>query len=253
MSIQLSIITIAFNDRSGLESTEQSILSQTRQDFEWIVIDGDSHDGTKSYLETNKRVTTYVSERDNGIYDAMSKGLNLAQGKYVVFLNSGDTLQQPNCIAHFLNGPIQDNLDVYFFSTAISGISTTHTRFAKEISYSEYSVPAIQQSTIYRRTALHGVEWPKDLKICGDYSIAAQLYKQGVTSLSSNFIFSNFQLGGVSTNSYMRLSIEAFSIQRKYIKASLLFCYVTLLRRCSTGFIVWLAYKFRSRLQSANR
>lgn len=250
MNPQLSIITITFNDRDGLESTERSITAQTQQNFEWVVIDGDSTDGTKSYLQTNKRVTAYVSERDNGIYDAMKKGLKLARGEYVIFLNSGDTLQEPNCIAHFLNGPIKQSLDVYFFSTTVSGIFKTYTRFARDISYTKYSVPAIQQSTIYRRSVLDLVEWPNDLEICGDYSIAAQLYKQAVTSVSSDFVFSNFQLGGVSTNKYLRLSIEAFSIQRNYIKASLFFCYLTFFRRSFTGFVVWLAFKLRSKFHS---
>ena len=91
--MKLSSITINFNDCEGLDKTIQSVIKQTYKDFEYIVIDGASTDGSvdviKKYAD---RLTHWVSEPDTGIYNAMNKGTRLAQGEYCLYLNSGDFL-----------------------------------------------------------------------------------------------------------------------------------------------------------------
>lgn len=89
--MKLSIITINYNNCSGLQRTIESVISQTWKDFEWIVVDGGSTDGS---LEIIKRYASYFSwwcsEPDKGIYNAMNKGISHAKGEYINFLNSGD-------------------------------------------------------------------------------------------------------------------------------------------------------------------
>ena len=90
--MKLSIITINYNNRDGLERTARSIVEQTFRDYEWIVIDGGSTDGSQDIMEEySSHIAIGVSERDGGIYDAMNKGLERASGEYVQFLNSGDS------------------------------------------------------------------------------------------------------------------------------------------------------------------
>ena len=89
--MKLSIITINFNNKAGLERTITSVFQQDFKDFEFIVIDGGSTDGGKELIESNKQHFSYlVSEADKGIYNAMNKGIAKAKGEYVFFLNSGD-------------------------------------------------------------------------------------------------------------------------------------------------------------------
>lgn len=89
--MKLSVITICFNEKQ-IRRTCESIVSQTWQDFEWIVIDGGSTDGTLDILaEYKERIDTLVSEKDNGIYDAMNKGIKLAKGEWLSFMNGGDS------------------------------------------------------------------------------------------------------------------------------------------------------------------
>lgn len=90
---KISIITINYNDRLGLERTIRSVISQSFNDFEFIVIDGGSIDGSvdviKKYAD---KITHWVSEKDKGIYNAQNKGIDKAEGEYCLFLNSGDYL-----------------------------------------------------------------------------------------------------------------------------------------------------------------
>jgi len=96
----LSIVTINFNNKSGLEKTLNSVLSQTSTDFEHIIVDGGSTDGSaeviKGYAETALYKVKWVSEPDNGIYNAMNKGIGMATGDYIQILNSGDMLAAPD-------------------------------------------------------------------------------------------------------------------------------------------------------------
>lgn len=98
MELKLSIITVNFNNKQGLKATIESIEKQTFSSYEHIIIDAGSTDGSKETIEqyaaNNPRVTFWVSEHDNGIYDGMNKGIDHAQGEYLYFLNSGDTLYE---------------------------------------------------------------------------------------------------------------------------------------------------------------
>lgn len=97
--MKLSIITVNYNNKSGLERTIQSVLSQTCQDFEWIVIDGGSTDGSKQLIESHSdRINYWVSEPDMGIYNAMNKAIKIVNGEYCLFLNSGDSLDADNIL-----------------------------------------------------------------------------------------------------------------------------------------------------------
>ncbi len=91
--VLISVITVNRNNAAGLEKTIHSVVSQDFRDFEFIVIDGDSTDQSKNILSANNsRITFQVSEPDTGIYNAMNKGIRASKARYLLFLNSGDTL-----------------------------------------------------------------------------------------------------------------------------------------------------------------
>lgn len=116
--MKLSIITVNFNNKTGLQKTIESVISQTFHDFEWIIIDGGSTDGSRELIEQNANLFSYwVSEPDKGIYNAMNKGIKLAKGDYLQFLNSGDWLYDDTslerCFSHSFSGGIVYG-DFYF-------------------------------------------------------------------------------------------------------------------------------------------
>ena len=109
--MKLSIITVNYNNRGGLRKTIDSVICQTWRDFEWIVIDGGSTDGSKELIEEYQDHFAYwCSEPDRGIYNAMNKGIARARGKYLQFLNSGDVLYSPTCLAEMFNSDIQSDI-----------------------------------------------------------------------------------------------------------------------------------------------
>jgi glycosyltransferase involved in cell wall biosynthesis len=100
----LSIITINYNNAEGLRKTLASVATQTSRDFEYLVIDGGSTDGSVEVIkEYTDRITYWVSESDRGIYHAMNKGIRQAKGEYCQFLNSGDYLMAPDVTERMLS------------------------------------------------------------------------------------------------------------------------------------------------------
>ena len=97
--MKFSIITVNYNNRDGLEKTIQSVIGQTYSDYEYIIIDGGSNDGSVEVIKDySDRITYWVSEHDKGIYNGMNKGIAHAKGTYVNFMNSGDTFYSHNTL-----------------------------------------------------------------------------------------------------------------------------------------------------------
>ena len=102
--MKCSIVTINRNNASGLEKTMQSVASQTFKDFEYIIIDGASTDASVDVIKAREADFAHIkwmSEPDSGIYNAMNKGIRMATGDYVQFLNSGDCLAAPDVMESF--------------------------------------------------------------------------------------------------------------------------------------------------------
>lgn len=100
----LSIITINFNNANGLQQTIESVVNQNFSDFEYIIIDGGSSDHSKAIIEKyQSKITYYVSEKDNGIYNAQNKGILKSKGEYCLFLNSGDYLCNSDVLKKVFN------------------------------------------------------------------------------------------------------------------------------------------------------
>ncbi len=129
-SYKLSIITINFNNLSGLKSTVESVINQTWKEFEYIVIDGGSTDGSAEYIsEMSDHFAFWVSEPDKGIYNAMNKGIKVAKGEYILFLNSGDRLADLTVLEMVMkeiNSSFHKYYTLFIGSTIQSGVDLIH-------------------------------------------------------------------------------------------------------------------------------
>lgn len=118
--LRLSIITINFNNCDGLLKTMQSVLTQTFSNLEYIIIDGGSTDGSRELIEKHsKEIDFWISEKDNGIYHAMNKGIKNSTGDYLLFLNSGDFLISSDIIQKALSE--FNNEDIIYGNLLIDG------------------------------------------------------------------------------------------------------------------------------------
>ena len=102
----LSIITINYNDAFGLEKTIESVSNQTFKNYEYIIIDGASTDSSLEIIQKNiEKIHYSSSEKDSGIFNAMNKGIKIAKGSYLLFLNSGDELNGLSALSNFISNP----------------------------------------------------------------------------------------------------------------------------------------------------
>ena len=100
----ISIITVCYNIKDEIERTCESIISQTANNYEWIVVDGGSIDGTVDILNKYKdKMSVFISEKDTGIYNAMNKGIKRATGEWCIFMNGGDCFASKISLKNFLN------------------------------------------------------------------------------------------------------------------------------------------------------
>lgn len=108
--MKISVITVNFNNSAGLEATIKSVIGQTLKDFEFIIIDGGSTDGSKEIIESYKSSVDYwVSERDKGVYNGMNKAIAVAKGEFSIFMNSGDCFYSDSVLEKvFANQPDAD-------------------------------------------------------------------------------------------------------------------------------------------------
>lgn len=118
---KFSIITVTYNAGNVLEDTIQSIISQTYKNVEYIIVDGGSTDRTLGIIDKYKEhITRWVSEPDKGLYDAMNKGIKMATGDYLCFLNAGDELHEDDTLQQMVHSITSKTLpDVIYGETAI--------------------------------------------------------------------------------------------------------------------------------------
>ncbi len=200
---KISIITINLNNKIGLEKTILSVLSQTGKDFEFIIIDGGSNDGSIELIKKYTDNITYsVSEKDAGIYDAQNKGIEKASGNFLLFLNSGDILFDKNTLSGIL--PLLQNKSFYYGNLIVdlNGNRTEH------IAPDNINLDFILNSTFWHPCVFINADlfkkygsYNSDFKIAGDYEFFIRcLLKPQVTCEKLNCIITVFDGYGISSN-----------------------------------------------------
>lgn len=181
---KLTIVTINYNNCSGLARTCNSILSQDFTEFDWLVIDGGSTDGSLEILSNEKFDGLRVlSEKDNGIYDAMNKGIDNVTTDFVMFLNSGDTLAEGTVIRKLYASIDEHDLSITYGNIRIqSGFkierhwSSGFINFIKVL----FGWHPPHQATIYPLESLKKIEgYDEQYTIAADYDVFLRLYRLG--------------------------------------------------------------------------
>ncbi|AUS07227.1 glycosyltransferase [Tamlana carrageenivorans] len=199
----MSIITVNYNNLEGLKKTIKSIITQTWQAFELIVIDGGSTDGSLAFIEENHASIDYwVSEIDKGVYHAMNKGIAKANGEYLLFLNSGD---------HFYNETVlEDNHTqlngkdiIYFNLNVIEGNTSFIKLYPNILSFSYFVEDTLPHpATFIKREAFSKTNlYNEDFRILSDWKFFIDAICQfNLSYMKIEETLSTFYIGGMSSN-----------------------------------------------------
>ena len=216
----LSVITVVYNNAADIERTLLSVINQTYPNIEYIVIDGASTDGTLQIIEkyTNK-IAKLISEPDKGIYDAMNKGLALATGDYVIFMNSADEFYSAETVANvFAAAP---DADIYYGETEMIGAnneSLGQRRHKTPENFTwldfKYGMSISHQAIYIKRSLVKSYEPKYQLSADIDWILYAA--KKAKTVVNVHQYVAKYKVGGMSKHKHRQSLMERFDIMKRY-------------------------------------
>ena len=226
--MKLSIITINYNNLAGLRKTIESVEQQTVKDYEWVIIDGGSTDGSKELIEERAQSFNYwVSEPDKGIYNAMNKAIKVANGEYFLFLNSGESLADEEVVEKIL--PELTGEDYVFGNVNIvneDGTIKSTTDYQTTLKGGKdffYNSTTCHQGMVIKGEALKVRPYKEDLKIVADWEhLVHQLIINNGTFKVIRTVVSNFSYGGFSSIQTELMNRERRMTSEKYFSTFLL-------------------------------
>ena len=230
----LSIVTINYNNLEGLRKTIDSVISQTWHDFEWIIIDGGSTDGSKELIEdtANKLAASdfnplsyWCSEPDNGIYNAMNKGIKHCNGEYINCMNSGDELYETTTLEKCF--ATKHSADILygnaFLYSEFDEKKNKIDKFPFPINfYNFYFGNICHQAMFVKTNALKDTGFNEEYTLCADYAKWLEMYFKNTSFEYMDLIICNFSLDGKSNEDISNVLREREKIQKEIIPTSIL-------------------------------
>lgn len=208
-----SIITVSYNNVCGLSHTIESVIGQTFDDYEFIIIDGDSSDGSKQIIEQNKRNFTYwCSEPDSGIYNAMNKGIMQAKGKYLIFMNAGDTFFSNKVLEQVF--PQLDNIDIIVGYALKNGKSYQNIH-EEDVLMMLFHSSFSHQATFIKRDLFQNYRYDEKLEIVSDWKAWVDwIVIDNHTYKYIDTVVANYDFTGISSDckNWNRILLERESV-----------------------------------------
>ena len=244
-SFSLTVVTVVLNDVDRLGETLESVQSQTSRDFEWLVIDGGSTDGSRELVmkksvafgEAGIAVRT-IFEPDRGLYDAMNKGISQALGRYVTFLNAGDVLAAQSAIETSIESVRKTGCPPIVFFDALAVYPGDLFVYLPAKSFwpaVKHSSPASHQATWFDKSMHAEIPYDPSYCVSADYCAIAAFAAAGASSASigSTFVIVDKGTESVSFRHPVKHLIECARVQRRVLRLGLM--YVTL-SACNRAF-----------------
>ena len=220
----VTVVTINYNNKLGLEKTFLSVCSQTNTNFEYIVIDGGSTDGSVQLLEEyHNKISYSVSEKDNGIYHAMNKGIAVANGKFLIFMNSGDIFYNEATIDTILNN-LNDIDQIVYGDVLLKNEATGYQKIQihpQELTFKYFYQQTIcQQACVIKKSLFDSVFYfNENYKIVSDWEfLIVSIFIKGVNFRKIPFVLAVFDCEGISSNQSLRAiaTIEKEEVLERY-------------------------------------
>ncbi len=214
--MRLSIITINYNNIEGLKKTAESVLSQIFRDFEWIIIDGGSNDGSKDFIESlaakpGANVSFWCSEPDKGIFNAMNKGIARAKGEYLNFMNSGDWFLNKDTLRKVVELISAEKSDVFYGDCILDYGDRKETRVhpsSLDI-YELVVLPLCHQAMFFSRHVFKKEQYDEQYKLSSDCVKNVKLMLEEYSFRKLDIVVCVFDKHGISTFSVNR-NVEEF-------------------------------------------
>ena len=226
---KVSVITVCKNNVAGLKVTLESIVNQTYDSYEIIVVDGASTDGTLEIIQGyGRKISHWVSEPDSGIYHAQNKGIDMASGEYCLFLNSGDFLSDENVLEKIFSVP--DQADIMYGDMLLKNGELIYMKSPEHIGTKRMLADTLWHPVTFIRSSLfkkYG-KYDQRFKIAADYELFVRLIiKKKISMRYISVAVSVFHTGGVSSRHEFRrqLEEERRTIQDMYFNPFLLFLF----------------------------
>jgi glycosyltransferase involved in cell wall biosynthesis len=217
---KLTVITIVYNNVGDIERTVLSILNQSYANIEYLVIDGASNDGTLDILKKYEgQISRLVSERDKGIYDAMNKGLALASGDYVLFMNSGDEIYASDTVEKIFAS--EPDADIYYGETEMfdenwNSLGQRRHQAPEHFTWKDFKLGmCISHQAIYIRRSLTE---PYDLnyQLSSDIDWIIKAAKKAKQIVNVRMYVAKYLVGGMSKKKHRQSLEERFHIFSKH-------------------------------------
>lgn len=221
--MKISIITVVWNNKDTIEEAIESVLNQTYNNIEYIIVDGESTDGTVDIIKSfGDKITKFISEPDNGLYDAMNKGVSLATGDVIGFLNADDMLNSDDCIEAIATEFQSEELDVVYGDKIYVDPDDTDKLLrywkAGEFDKSNYKkgwmTPHL--STYIKRSLYEKYGgFRQDFKIAADYELMLRfIYKNDAKIKYIPKVIAKMRAGGVSNSSLKNILISNYEVYK---------------------------------------
>lgn len=199
---KVSVVTVVYNNLMGIAKTIQSVCEQTYSNLEYIIVDGGSSDGTVDVINRyNARIDFFVSEPDRGIYDAMNKGISLATGDYVIFMNSGDYFTDQNVVTDvFEKAPAGAEL-IYGDIIAEYG-NLSKLIQARPLNKLKYGMVFSHQALFAKQAILNQNKFNLKYRIAADFNFVYQCFVSRYSFAYVAIPIAHISVGGLSDNNY---------------------------------------------------
>jgi len=223
----VSIITVTYNSVAMLRKTVDSVESQTYGNKEFVIIDGGSTDGTREYLmEHRDRIDAWISEPDQGIFDAMNKGSKKATGEWIIFLNSGDLFSNDKVLEDVFSADIPEDADVIYGDTVYSYGKEEYQEYRKsrELKHFWKGMLTSHQSFFVRKRIMAHRPFDTSYGVAADFHQLYTLFMDGGTFLYRKMNVARVDTTGISNNNKMIQSVlEHWSVVHRYSGITLYF------------------------------
>lgn len=213
----MTVVTVVRNGEHYLEKTIQSVIDQTYDAVELIIIDGGSTDGTLDIIRRyDPQIEYWSSEPDKGIYDAMNKGIDRATGEWIIFLNAGDMFADIDILSNIIKDIPSDAEIVYGDHQEVYGNGYSATRVASTISDLWKGMPFSHQAMFVKTSLLRQRRFNVSSRISADYEFIYMLYQQRRLFHHVPIIIARVLADGFSASQNLRMTLDQWRIARHY-------------------------------------